>query len=419
MQQGGVRHEIEQIFRSESSAVLATLIRLVGDFDLAEDSMQAAFVVALERWHVEGIPANPRSWLISTGRFKAIDALRRRARFTAALQGYVQRHGSDVETVPPFDESTVHDDQLRLIFICCHPALSREAQAALTLREVCGLTTEEIASAYLTSPPTIGQRIVRAKAKIREERIPFELPDASELPSRMASVLTVAYLLFSEGYYASAGDALTRQVLSHEAIRLARLLVELAPEPEVFGLLALMLLQESRSAARTTQAGDLILFDDQDASLWDRELYTEGMAMSARVMEAPDPAEYALQAAIARVHMEGALAGTKDWRRIVALYDQLLYQKPSVIVELNRAVAVAMAEGPSQGLAIVDRLLAEGGLEDYALAHSTRADFCRRLCRLEESLASYTHALTLTNQAAQRRFLQQRVKEVSADLQKL
>ncbi len=372
--------------------------------------MQAAFVVALERWHTEGVPRNPRAWLISTARFKAIDALRRKARLSA-----LQEHSelSEVDPLPPFDESAIEDDRLRLIFTCCHPALSSEAQAALTLREVCGLTTEEIAHAFLSSPTTIGQRIVRAKTKIREERIPFELPDASELPIRMASVLTVAYLLFSEGYYASAGETLTRGLLSQEAIRLGRLLAELLPEPEVFGLMALMLLQESRSAARATERGDVILFDNQNLGLWDRGLYAEGLAAVARALDCQNPGEYALQAAIAALHMEGALDGNKNWEKIVSRYDQLLSLKPSAIVELNRAVAVAMVDGPEEGLAIVDRLLAVGGLQGYGMAHSTRAEFCRRLGRFDEAVGSYTRALALTTQAAQRRFLEQRVKELS------
>lgn len=404
-----VKQEVEQIFRTEGTRVLATLIRLVGDFDLAEDCMQAAFVSALEKWPVDGVPGNPRAWLISTARFKAIDTLRRKSKFSASLD----EHANLPEPAPTFDDSAIDDDHLRLIFTCCHPMLTNEAQMALTLREVCGLTTEEVASAFLTSPTTIGQRIVRAKARIRDKQIPYEIPDAHELPSRLRNVLTVAYLLFNEGYYASAGETLSRHPLSQEAIRLVRLLAKLIPEPEVFGLLSLTLLQESRRRARATEQGDVIVFDDQDTSLWDQPLFSEGTAALSRALEAPIPGEYALQASIAACHMERARFGMKNWEQVVALYDQLLAQKPSPIIELNRAVALGMVAGPEAGLAIVD-LLIRGSLRNHGLAHATRADFCRRLGRLSEAAEAYGKALALSTQGAEQRFLENRLAEVTA-----
>jgi RNA polymerase sigma-70 factor (ECF subfamily) len=402
--------DIDEIYRREGSRVLATLIRLLGDFDLAEDAMLAAFAVAVEQWPRDGIPANPRAWLVSTGRFKTIDAIRRETRLFASLRAAAN---PETEFFPPYVETeSIDDDRLRLVYICCHPALSYEGQIALTLRDVCGLSTEEIASAFLTSTSTIAQRIVRAKAKIREERVPLELPPLSELSARTETVLKVIYLLFNEGYYASSGETLARQVLSDEAIRLGGLLAELLPEPEVFGLLALMLLHESRRAARTSEAGDLILLPDQDKSLWNYEMIAEGLSLVKRSFESSTPGLYALQASIAAIHVQGLLRGETDWDQIASLYESILRRGPSAVVELNRAVAISMRDGPAAGLAIVDRLLAGDELIEYGLAHATRADLCRRLGRFEQAGESYTRAIELSTQASERRFLMARLQEV-------
>ena len=403
-----IQEALAMIYRGEGARVLSTLIRLLGDFDLAEDAMQMAFAAAVEKWPKDGIPDNPRAWLVSTGRFKAIDSLRRDTKMFAALREVASRADNDF---PEGDEKSIEDDRLALIFTCCHPSLSREAQVALTLREVCGLTTEEIARAFLTSAPTIAQRIVRAKAKIREERIQYEVPDRDELPERIQGVLHVAYLLFNEGYYASSGDSLTRQVLSDEAIRLGRLLAELMPDPEVFGLLALMLLQESRRVARASSEGDVILLPDQDQSLWNHDLIKEGLALGDRSQGSPGL--FGLQAAIAIVHIQGALRGHTDWNRIVSLYDSLLELNPSAVVELNRAVAVSMRDGPDAGVHLIEELLDGGALNDYVLAHSARADLLRRLGRYDEAGSAYSRALELATQAAERRFLEARISEVS------
>ena len=400
---------LETVFQTESRRVLATLIRLLGDFDLAEEALQDAFAAAVERWPKEGMPANPRAWLVSTGRFKAIDGLRRRARFDASLAAVADRLGDGV--TPPYevDDDPVEDDRLRLIFTCCHPALPPDAQIALTLREVCGLTTEEIARAFLSPAPTLAQRIVRAKAKIKAARIPYLLPSRADLPERLASVLHVIYLVFNEGYSASSGPSLTRHDLSAEAIRLGRLLVELLPEPEAVGLLALMLLHESRRPARTSAGGELVLLDDQDRSLWNREMIAEGMPLVERALRSRQFGPYTLQAAIAALHADAASAAETDWAEIVGLYDVLMRADPSPIIELNRAAAVAMRDGPEGGLRLIDDLLARGELADYALAHSARAELCRRCGRLAEAIRSYQRALSLTRQEPIRRFIERRL----------
>jgi RNA polymerase sigma-70 factor (ECF subfamily) len=407
-----VRERVEAVYRSDSRRVLATLIRLLGDFDLAEEALHEAFTAAVERWPRDGVPANPRAWLVSAGRFKAIDGLRRRARFDASLAELAERLHADTNDAGGRDEEGVEDDRLRLIFTCCHPALPSASQVALTLREVCGLTTEEIARAFLTAPPTVAQRIVRAKSKIRDARIPYQVPSRADLPDRLDAVLHVVYLVFNEGYFASSGVSLTRHDLSGEAIRLGRLLVELLPEPEAVGLLALMLLHESRRAARSSAAGELVLLDDQDRSLWSREQIAEGSGLVERALSSDRFGPYTLQAAIAAVHAEAPTAAATDWAQIVGLYDVLMRAEPSPVVELNRAAAVAMRDGPAAGLALIDAILARGDLEDYHLAHSARADLCRRLGRTAEARVAYERALGLTRQEPERRFLERRLREL-------
>jgi RNA polymerase sigma-70 factor (ECF subfamily) len=403
---------VESVYRSDSRRVLATLIRLLGDFELAEEAMHDAFATAMERWAREGVPENPRAWLVSTGRFKAIDAMRRRARFDASLTHVANQWYAAADASTQDDEG-VADDQLRLIFTCCHPALPPDAQIALTLREVCGLTTEEIAHAFLTVPSTVAQRIVRAKAKIRDARIPYELPSREELSDRLDAVLRVIYLVFNEGYSASFGSTLTRADLAGEAIRLGRLLTELLPEPEAVGLLALMLLHESRREARTSSSGEIVLLDDQDRSQWNREHIDEGLHLVEEALASRRVGPYTLQAAIAAVHAEAPNASATDWAQIVGLYDVLLRVDPSPIVELNRAAAIAMRDGPEAGLALIDAILVRGDLEDYHLAHSARAELCRRLGQMNEARASYERALTLARQEPARRFLERRLSELS------
>jgi len=407
------RNTVDAVYRSDSRHVLATLIRLLGDFDIAEEALHDAFNAALEQWPRDGVPANPRAWLVSTGRFKAIDTIRRRARFEPLPNNIETRLAADGADPAAWDNESVEDDRLRLIFTCCHPALSPDAQVAMTLREVCGLTTEEVARAFLSSPPTVAQRIVRAKAKIRNARIPYEIPSANDLPDRLDAVLRVVYLVFNEGYSASSGASLTRHDLSSEAIRLGCLLLELLPEPEAVGLLALMLLQESRRAARTSPSGDLVLLEDQDRSLWNREYIKEGLALVQRALSSRRFGSYTLQAAIAAVHAEASSAAATDWTQIVGLYDVLMRAEPSPVVELNRAVAVAMRDGPAAGLSLIDAILARGDLGNYHLAHAARADLCRRLGRIAEARASYERALSLTEQEPERRFLERRLAELN------
>jgi RNA polymerase sigma-70 factor (ECF subfamily) len=404
---------IESLYRSESGRILATLMRLLGDLDLAEEAMHEAFAAALSLWPRNGVPGSPRPWLISTARFKAIDTLRRRARFDASqdeIVRYLEAQSSSAERSN--EEDSLEDDRLRLIFTCCHPSLAPEARVALTLREVCGLTTEETAKAFLITPSTLAQRIVRAKAKIRETQIPYEEPTPQQLPERLGAVLQVIYLVFNEGYSAAAGPEVTRADLTGEAIRLGRLLTELRPEPEVFGLLSLMLLQESRRAARTSPAGELILLDNQDRSLWNREQIAQGVELLEKALNSRRFGSYTLQAAIAAVHAEAESVGATDWRQIVALYDQLVRIQPSPVVELNRAVAIAMRDGPEAGLTYIDAVLKHGELTNYYLAHSARADMCRRLGRTAEARSSYEKALALTQQRPERQFLQERIRQL-------
>jgi RNA polymerase sigma-70 factor (ECF subfamily) len=402
-----VANPVEDIYRKESRRVFATLVRLLGDFDLAEEALHDAFRAALEQWPTEGVPDNPRAWLVSAGRFKAIDNIRRQARFDALDDEHAEQLAAE-ESGREVDE--IEDDRLRLVFTCCHPALAPDAQVALTLREVCGLTTEEIARAFLTPAPTLAQRIVRAKGKIRDARIPYEVPGPKELPERLDAVLRVVYLVFNEGYSASSGAALTRSDLSAEAIRLARLLIELLPEPEAMGVLALMLLQESRRDARATADGDLVLLEDQDRARWNRALIDEGVALVERALATRRFGPYSIQAAIAAVHAEAPSAEGTDWPQIVALYDVLLRMDPSPVVELNRAVAIAMRDGPAAGLALVDGLVED--LDSYHLVHAARADLCRRLGRAREARQSYERALNLARQEPERRFLERRIAEL-------
>src|SRR5436309_4032451 len=415
-----IRELLDSLYRVDSGRILATLIRLLGDFDLAEEAMHEAFAAALSLWPRSGVPGNPRPWLISTARFKAIDTLRRRARFDASqdeLVRYLEAQWSSAERSNKNEEDSLEDDRLeddrlRLIFTCCHPSLAPEAHVALTLREVCGLTTEEIAKAFLITPRTLAQRIVRAKAKIRETPIPYEVPSPQELPERLGAVLQVVYLVFNEGYSAAAGAEVTRAELTGEAIRLGRLLTELRPEPEVMGLLALMLLQESRHAARTSPTGEMILLENQDRSLWNREQIAEGVALLEKALKSRRFDSYTLQAAIAAVHAEAESVAVTDWRQIVALYNRLVRIQPSPVVQLNRAVAIAMRDGPEVGLAHIDAVLEHGELANYYLAHSARADMYRRLGRTAEARSSYEKALTQTQQEPERKFLQERIRQL-------
>jgi len=406
------REQVDTVYRSESRRVLATLIRLLGDFDLAEEAMHEAFASAVEQWARDGVPANPRAWLVSAGRFKAIDALRRRTRLDATLSEIADRLDAEARHSAEPDEAGLEDDRLRLVFTCCHPALPPDAQIALTLREVCGLTTEQIAHAFLTAAPTLAQRIVRAKAKIRAAKIPYQIPSREDLPERLDTVLHVIYLVFNEGYTASSGESLTRPDLTGEAIRLGRLLLELLPEAEVKGLLALMLLHESRRSARTRPTGELVLLEAQDRTLWNRTQIKEGMALVGDALASGQFGAYTVQAAISAVHAEALQPATTDWARIVALYDLLLQADPSPVIELNRAVAVAMRDGPESGLALIDAILARGDLADYHLAHAARADFCRRLGRNAEARAAYQQAILRARQEPERRFLEQRLGEL-------
>ena len=409
-----IRETVDTVYTSESRRVLATLIRLLGDFDAAEEALHDAFRAALEQWPRDGVPANPRAWLVSTGRFKAIDSKRRLSRFEALDERADADALGSVDPEAWADKESIEDDRLRLIFTCCHPALAPDAQVALTLREVCGLTTEEIARSFLTPAPTMAQRIVRAKAKIRDARIPYQVPEAAELPDRLDTVLRVIYLVFNEGYAASSGPAVTRHDLSTEAIRLGRLLVGLLPEPEALGLLGLMLIQESRREARMSTDGDLILLEDQNRFLWNREFIAEGTDLVERAMRSRRFGPYSIQGAIATVHAHAGDAAATDWNEIVGLYDVLLQMTPSPVIELNRAVAVAMRDGPEAGLKIVDGILDRGELRDYRLAHAARADFCRRLGRTGDARAAYERARTLTRQEPERRFLERRIAELGS-----
>jgi RNA polymerase sigma-70 factor (ECF subfamily) len=406
------REMVDAVYRAESRRVLATLIRVLGDFDLAEEAMHEAFAAAVEQWQREGVPDNPRAWLVSAGRFKAIDTIRRRARFDASLGELAGRLDSESKAAD-VDNEGLADDRLRLIFTCCHPAISPEAQVALTLREVCGLTTEEIAHAFLTAAPTLAQRIVRAKAKIKDAKIPYQVPERAELPERLDAVLQVVYLVFNEGYSASSGKELTRADLSEEAIRLGRLLAELLPEPEVLGLLALMLLNESRRLARSSPTGEIVLLEQQDRSLWNREQIAEGQTLVRRALATPGFSTYTLQAAISAVHSQATQPSETAWAQIVGFYDLLLQVQPSPVIELNRAVAVAMRDGPAAGLKLIDELLARGELKDYHLTHAARADLCRRLGQKSQARAAYEQALALARQEPERRFLAGRLAELA------
>lgn len=411
------REAVDAIYRTESRQVLATLIRLLGDFDAAEEALHEAFAIAMEQWPRAGVPANPRAWFVSTGRFKAIDGMRRRIRQNASLAELAKQ----IESTTSIDEKQqedehLEDDRLRLIFTCCHPALAPEAQVAMTLREVCGLTTEEIARAFLTKPPTIAQRIVRAKGKIRDARIPYEVPPEKELPDRLDAVLRVVYLVFNEGYSASFGEAVTRHNLCGEAIRLGRVLIALLPQPESMGLLGLLLLQDSRRAARTSATGELILLEDQDRSLWNREQIAEGVALVQRAFSRGQVGPYTVQAAIAAAHAQAPTAAATDWQQIVGLYSLLLQAEPSPVIELNRAVAVAMRDGPLAGLELVEAILKKGDLDTYHLAHAARADLCRRLGRTNEARTSYQRALSLTQQQPERRFLEKRLADLTSSI---
>ena len=404
------RNAVDAVYRAESRRVFATLVRLLGDFDVAEEALHDAFTSAMEQWPRDGVPSNPRAWLISAARFKGIDAIRRRERHDASVAAVAAEQASAQSESPQRDVEGIEDDRLRLIFTCCHPALAADARAALTLREVCGLTTDEIARAFLTSAPTVAQRIVRAKSKIKTAGIPYEVPTRADLPDRLDTVLHVIYLVFNEGYSASSGDSLTRADLSTEAIRLGRLLMELLPEPEVLGLLALMLLQESRRAARSTADGEIVLLEDQDRSLWNRAQIAEGLSLVGQSLASQRFGPYTLQAAIAAIHAQAPTAPATDWPQIAAIYDLLLRIEPSPVVELNRAVAIAMRDGPAAGLQLIDAILSRGDLADYHLAHAARADMCRRLGKIGDARASYERAITLTGQEPERRFLEGRMK---------
>jgi RNA polymerase sigma-70 factor (ECF subfamily) len=407
-----VREQIESLYRTESRRIFATLVRLLGDFDLAEDALHEAFRVAMEQWPRDGIPVNPRPWLVSTGRFKAIDALRRRARFDESTAVLAEELDGNIDSFDQINED-IPDDRLRLVFTCCHPALSPDARVALTLREICGLTTEAIASAFLTTPSTLAQRIVRAKTKIRDAHIPYEVPAPEDLPERLHTVLQVIYLVFNEGYMASTGESLTRPDLSGEAIRLGRLLVDLLPEPEALGLLALMLLHESRRATRTSPEGDMVLIEDQDRSRWNQEQIVEGAALVQQALSSDGFGSYTLQAAIAALHATAPNFAATNWAQIVSLYDMLLEATSSPIVEINRAVAVAMRDDPATGLTLVDEILARGDLANYHLAHAARADLCRRLGKTAEARESYQRAIALTQQEPERRFLEKQLANLS------